>query len=288
MKKTLLLSTLALFVLLAPLASALPAEARVRLMAANITSGEMQSYEDPGIRIFKALEPDIVLIQEFRYRDDTPSDIRQLVDLAFGEEFHYYREDGRGLPNGVVSRYPILAAGEWEDSRISNRDFAWARIDVPGPIDLWAVSVHLKAGRDNPSRTKRFAQMQELAELIRQHVPEGDYLALGGDFNTQHVGEPGFSFLAELLVHAAPFPADTEGNTSTNSRRSKPYDWVLADLDLHALEVPVLIGSRSFPSGLVFDSRQYTPLAEVAPVQRGDSAVAGMQHMAVVRDFLLP
>jgi len=36
----------------------------------------------------------------------------------------------------------IVEAGEWDDPRVGNRDFAWARIDIPGPVDLWAVSVH--------------------------------------------------------------------------------------------------------------------------------------------------
>jgi hypothetical protein len=39
---------------------------------------------------------------------------------------------------------------------------------------------------------------------------------------------------------------------------------------------------------LVFDSRTYEPLAEVAPVKRGDSAGPNMQHMAVVRAFAIP
>ena len=44
-----------------------------------------------------------------------------------------------------------------------------------------------------------------------------------------------------------------------------------------------MIGSRAFPNGLVFDSRIYTPLAEVAPVLAADSGNA--QHMAVIKDF---
>jgi hypothetical protein len=49
----------------------------------------------------------------------------------------------------------------------------------------------------------------------------------------------------------------------------------------------VTIGAASFPSGLVFDSRVYTPLADVSPIQLGDSAAVNMQHMAVVRDIQL-
>ena len=54
------------------------------------------------------------------------------------------------------------------------------------------------------------------------------------------------------------------------------------------LRTPVLIGTSRFENGLVFDSRVFTPLSAVAPVQRGDSEAQNMQHMAVVRDFLVP
>jgi hypothetical protein len=50
----------------------------------------------------------------------------------------------------------------------------------------------------------------------------------------------------------------------------------------------VVIGAASFAPGLVFDSRVYTPLSDVAPVVVGDSGASGMQHMAVIRDFALP
>ena len=51
--------------------------------------------------------------------------------------------------------------------------------------------------------------------------------------------------------------------------------------------MPVRLAGHEFPSGLVFDSRVFTPLDKVPPVQLGDSGVQNMQHMAVVRDFRL-
>ena len=66
----------------------------LRIMAANITSGSHQSY-DPGhgIRIFQGLKPDVVMIQEFNYRQNTSDDIREFVTQAFGENYHYFREE---------------------------------------------------------------------------------------------------------------------------------------------------------------------------------------------------
>jgi hypothetical protein len=62
----------------------------------------------------------------------------------------------------------------------------------------------------------------------------------------------------------------------------------MPNADLAALQVPTRIGAQSFPNGLVFDSGVFTPLSDVAPVQPSDSGASNMQHMPVVKDFVLP
>src|ERR1051326_4099788 len=118
----------------------------VRVMSANL-NGNTQSYQPFAVRIFQGLKPDIVCIQEFNYSNNTPSDIRAMVDAAFGTSYVYFRETNSGynIPNGVISRYPILASGSWADTVQSqpNRGFAWAQINLPGTNDLYVVSVHL-------------------------------------------------------------------------------------------------------------------------------------------------
>src|SRR5688572_942624 len=98
---------------------ALVTDVRLRLMAGNITSGTLQSY-DPGhgIRIFQGTDPDVAMIQEFNYGTNSAADLRSFVDQAFGPTFSYCREAGAQIPNGVVSRYPILQCGEWDDPRV--------------------------------------------------------------------------------------------------------------------------------------------------------------------------
>jgi endonuclease/exonuclease/phosphatase family metal-dependent hydrolase len=263
----------------APSADAGP-PTRVRIMAANTTSGTQQSYEAPGIRIFQGLHPDVVLIQEFDY----PGGQRALVDTAFGTDFAFFVEPRTGgIPNGVVSRFPIVASGVWTDASTTDRAFAWARIDVPGPIDLWAVSVHLLT----TSATARSTEATQIVTYVTSNVPDRDYLVLGGDFNTDTTDEPALASLRAQVVVAAPFPTDQNGNTNTSINRNHPHDWLLARANLDARKTPVSIGAATFASGLVFDSRVYTPLADVAPVLAGDSATTGMQHMPVVRDFVL-
>ncbi|WP_437875436.1 lamin tail domain-containing protein [Sorangium sp. So ce513] len=257
---------------------------RVRVMAANLTSGTKQSY-DPGhgMRIMQGVDPDIVLLQEFNYGNNSSSAIRGFVDATFGAGFSYYREGGAQIPNGIVSRWPIIESGEWNDSSVSNRDFAWARIDIPGPVDLWAVSVHFLTSGAGVRNT----EAQQLVSYIESVVPDGDYLVIGGDFNTGSRTEACITTLRNVVVAQAPYPADANGDSDTNAGRNKPYDWVLVDDDLEPHEVAVTIGGSSFANGLVVDTRVYSPLSEISPALSSDSGASNMQHMGVVRDFLI-
>ena len=257
-------------------------------MAANITTGGNQSY-DPGegIRIFQGLKPDIVMIQEFRYKDSSKQDIDDLVSQAFGPQFKYYREPGNGskgyINNGVISRWPIIKSGVWDDPYTSNREFTFAQIDIPGRKDLWAVSVHML----NRGASRRASEATELLQYIKNTIPNNDYLAVGGDFNTITGNETAITKLKPTLDLTA-VPTDQQGESNTNNNRKKHYDWVLPNYDLSQFHIPVKIGSNTFPSGLVFDSRVFTPISDVPPIRASDCSPSTMQHMAVVKDFNVP
>ena len=260
----------------------------VTIMAANISSGNFQSY-DPGegIRIFQGLDPDVVLIQEFNYQQNTDSQLKSFVEDSFDAGFSFVEEEKTSgqLQNGVISRYPILQSGVWNDTDMSNREFVWAQIDVPGEAHLWVVSVHFKASRGSEAR--RTGQATQLAGYINANVPAADFVVIGGDFNAQNRDEEFLTRLAPVVDVTGPWPVDKNGSGNTNAGRSRPYDWVMVEPDLGALEVPTVLGGRSYANGIVFDSRVFTPLSAVAPVMQGDSGVQGMQHMAVMRTFEL-
>jgi hypothetical protein len=63
---------------------------------------------------------------------------------------------------------------------------------------------------------------------------------------------------------------------------------VLVDADLRQYQVGTVIGTSTFPAGLVADTRVYAPLWEIAPAQQGDSGASNMQHMGIIKDFLIP
>ncbi|MBR4985153.1 MAG: hypothetical protein IKY83_05385, partial [Proteobacteria bacterium] len=284
---------------------------RIRFMAANATSGSNQDYNDgKGIRMFQAMQPDIVMIQEFNYKDDTDADFRHMIDTAFGTEFEYYRGTG-SIPNGIISRYPILSSGAWKSNKQSNRNWDWAIIDIPGPKDLIAVSVHLGTSTYG-------SELSPLHEKIQALSGNGSYyVVLGGDFNAKNrggvrstLGSKNAIFTVgkdgSEICDAGEFPVDQDGNSCTSAERDDPYDWLLFDKTLDTYEVPVKIGSHSYPNGHVLDSRVYDELGEIkdiAPVKATDSWKCqsepmctqckgsdcnNFQHMPVIRDILLP
>src|SRR5256885_9740468 len=99
----------------------------LRVMSANL-NGNTQNYQPFALRIFEGLKPDVVAIQEFNYDStnglggNTPAAFREMIDSAFGTNFVYMRETGSyNIPNGVISRYPIVAFGQWDDSLVNDR-----------------------------------------------------------------------------------------------------------------------------------------------------------------------
>jgi endonuclease/exonuclease/phosphatase family metal-dependent hydrolase len=260
-----------------------------RLMAANVSSGQASKYnEGEGIRLFRGLRPDIAFVQELNYKTNSKADLDEFVALAFGAEFTLVRETGLQIPNAVVSRFPVLSSGQWADPQVANRGFSWAKIAVPsgrgGSHALWAVAVHLLT----TSPANRDAEAKSLLGTLKGVMADGDYVAIAGDFNTGTRSEPCIQTLAPLVDTTASYPVDQQGNTATNGPRNKPHDWVLVSPALGAHQVPTVIGANAFPTGLVFDSRIYSPIADVAPIEAGDSAAVNMQHMPVLRDFVLP
>jgi len=262
----------------------------VRAIAANLTSENKQSYspdngnhsnpEGAGARILKGLKPDIVMIQEF----NTTIPKRQWVNETFGEEFCFISEDGMQIPNGIISRFPMLESGVWDDPVLNNREFVWAHLRLPDHQDLWVISVHLHS----KGEASRATQAKALVGNVIKNIPKDAMVIIGGDLNTTNTHEKGLQELSAIVNIPENPPTDQHGVNMTNANRNHPYDWVLTSAPLTKVEIPTIVAGQKFPHGLVFDSRTFTPLNDVPPVLAGDSGVPNMQHMAVVRDFLIP
>ena len=257
------------------------------VMAANTSDGATQKYTDSGERIFQALCPDVVLIQEFVMTNGIT--YSNWVAEHFGSNFEYYVESEAAdvIPNGLISRFPILDAGEWANTASSggvNRDFAWATIDLPGTQDLHAVSVHLYS--DNaPDRNLEAIALTNLISAAGWRT--NGYVTVGGDFNTVNRSEAAITTFATFLTDAKK-PADQNGVQQTSINRNYHYDYVLPSTNLNARHRTFNIWGYSFTNGLVYDSRPtWVTWADGLPPPSLTNDVTNLQHMAVVKVFEL-
>ena len=251
---------------------------RIKILTANLSDNTTQAYKAPGIRLIQSLNPDIVAIQEFNYKEGNSQD---LVHRIFGPEYHFIRERGGArLPNGVISRYPIEAWGQWPDPFVKNRSFVWATIDIPGPVPLHVISVHLVQNR----ASRRPAEAAHLLELIREHFPEKDYVVLCGDMNVNSRNAKALSNLTEWFVDDR-HPADQKGDQSTNATRKRPYDMVLPNPILAPFHAATIVNRKRFPNGLVYDTRLWNP--PPAPAEWEDTA-RNLQHLPVMKTYRIP
>ena len=259
----------------------------VRVMAANL-NGNSQTYEPFAIRLFQGLKPDVVAIQEFNYTSTNGANVnnaaafREMVDLGFGTNFYYFRENISGIPNGIISRYPFITTSNWTDTLVANRSFAWAQVDLPGTNDLYIVSVHFLT----TSAANRTAEANNLKALMQARFPANAWIVVAGDFNAGVRTETCVTTWEGYLTDN-PKPADKNGVRDTNAGRTSEHDYVLPSLTMTNFETATVFSPLNYPNGLVFDSRVYTAneLTNFPPVQSADSGLA--QHMAVIKDFLV-
>ena len=260
------------------------------ILAGNLTSGNDQTYQEAGSRILEALSPDVALLQEFTPTNGvTTNAYRAWVNQRFGTNFSYFVESeaSDNIPNGIVSRWPILESGEWTDTQISDRDFVWASIDLPGTQVLHVVSIHLKASSGYEST--RTAQARAITNNItlRGWLTNG-YVVIGGDLNLGSRTETALAVLTNKVVTDKHQPADQNGNKNTNSGRDNPYDLVLPGTNLDARARAINLFGYSFPNGVVFDTRVAWTNGAPPPALATDSADTNMQHMAVMKLFEMP
>lgn len=258
----------------------------IRAMAANITSGSNSNYSDgPGIRIFQAMKPDIVMIQEFNWsrKADSDSYAFKLIQEAFDMSYYVHRGGGE-IPNGIISRFPIIESGSWDTKYAPDRDWEWSLIDLPGRKELLVISVHLKTDDNKAEANSMMNIVNKKVTTDRSNGLEY-YMMIGGDFNNDFQKN---GALKDLFSVYTELPEDQNGETATNASRKSVLDHVFVDKSFEKFEVPVEIGKNSYDHGHVFDSRVYQKkgeLADVAPVRGDDCGATNMQHMAVIRDF---
>jgi len=264
------------------------AEYTLKIMTLNSSALFTHSGEE-SIRLCQGLAPDVALMEEWSV---SGGDYRAYVDSAFGTSFSFYRDplasNPQSLANGIASRWTITASGSWQDVELSNRYFTWAKIDIPGDIDLQVVAVHLNDANTASDRTKRETEANNLKALVAANFDNNQYILIGGDLNTGDLNEPCLSAFSTFLDYNDHIPVDSNGNSNTNKNRKERYDWLMPNHTLDERHTTLSVGGQSYPEGLVFDSHVFTPLSAVPPIQIDDTHNSNMDHDPVIKAFELP
>ncbi len=282
---------LLLGLLLLCVAAASPAPAaELRIMSWNVTKLSRKAGVET-VRIIQGLAPDVALLQEWYVGYPVRDDIEGWIEAAFGDGFSYHRADSGYFKNGIVSRWPITASGSWPDLQKPNYNHDWAIIDIPGPIDLQIVSAHLDAS----DQDVKIGQIKDIIDYIEANFSNSHDQMLGGDFNTtKRTSEPIPTLLDEAnwtdscwVTISDGTPQDQNGDDDTNLNRTFNYDWLVPNTLLGAQIMPLDLGGDGGPylGGIVFDSRVFTPLSAVAPIQLGDTDNGAQDHCPVVKSY---
>jgi endonuclease/exonuclease/phosphatase (EEP) superfamily protein YafD len=259
----------------------------IRILTLNTST--LFSYSGQEcIRLLEGLAPDVALLEEWSVEN---ADYRAFVDSAFGTGFSFVRDpSGSGvgsLANGIVSRWPFLSEGSWQDVEVSGRWFTWAVIDIPGDINLQVVAVHLKAGSSSTDRNRREIEANNLKTLVQSEFNNNQYILVGGDLNTYSLSEPCLGVFSTFLAYNDQVPVDRNGNSNTNKNRSERYDWLMPNQALEQKHSTLVLGGQSYPEGIVFDSHVFTPLSAVPPIQYDDTHNGNMDHDPVMKTFVI-
>ncbi len=246
------------------------------IATANLSDNRTQAYEDPAIRILQALQPDILAIQEFNYKAGTSQDLARL--LSRSRRPLRPRKGGARLPNGIISRYPILAHGQWGGS-LPSRTAACSGPPSPSPAPgRFTSSASIWSSATPPAAPPR----PGTSSASSATASPDDYVVLCGDFNTTSRAAEALAVLTAWFDDSAQ-PADQNGNPHTNAPRTRPYDYVLPNPALARHHAPTILDGLVFPGGLCL---RHQPL-ESAPASR---PMGGYRrgHAASPRDENLP
>ncbi len=139
--------------------------------------------------VLRAVEPDVVCLQEVHGDDDGTDRGRELAEAL---DLHLTRSEprtfrGESFGNAVLSRRPAVDRGEvalpLADGSPGFRNATWARLELPsGPLPV--ISTHLAFRFDESElRQRQAATLLELASQLRGDGDEPPPVIVGGDLN---------------------------------------------------------------------------------------------------------
>ncbi|MEM9662169.1 MAG: endonuclease/exonuclease/phosphatase family protein [Planctomycetota bacterium] len=261
----------------------------VRLVAYNVENSSPVSDPEPFTRMLRAIEPDIVCVQE--WYDQTPASLEAWFNqqLPIAGTWRAFTSEGRGV--AVITRFDaspfgpdgVIVAPEGEDRSVRA---ASAAVDTPaGPVVV--SSVHLKCcgslgGREDMLRS---AEAAGISAMLQQEIadPAGTAVVIAGDYNLVGGVAPLETMIAgldsdgsDLSVLEARGLGDPTMYTWTQPRSS----FLPGRLDYVAFSDARLGVERSF----VFDPARLDAESRSA-LNLGELDARASDHLPIVVDF---
>ncbi len=262
-----------------------PANA-ARVLSLNVLNAAPLTSPDPFRRIIRALDPDVILFQEW-FNTAQPA-IQAWVDAHLGTGWTVFAPSTNGI--ALATRHPILETVDRpraDPGPGANARFAAAVIRTPaGPVI--AGSLHLKCcgGANTSEDARRIAEAASiratLADLRARH-PDA-MMAIGGDYNLVGTRTPLDTLAAGLGIDGSdliPARTVTLGDATTvtwvdDRSMFSPgrLDWILADA-----------AAARVANAFALDTRRLAPAAlDRAGLRPEDSAAS--DHLPVVVDLV--
>ncbi len=264
----------------------------VRIVSHNVLNGSPLQKPEPFARLLRALDPDIVLVQEWY---DTPAEDMAAwfnEHLAIDGRWRAVTSEGRGV--AVISRLDIapigppalliMARGEERTVRVTP-----ALVETPiGPIAL--ASVHLKCcgGLNTPEDQQRIIEAEAISTMMNEQTRDiGPHVrVVMGDFNLVGSREPiyalarGFDVDGSSATVAEPFVL---GDNAMYTWTEPTSRFLPGRLDYAIFSDSSAVVSRSFvfdPARLSFETLQALNIQEI-------DAMAS-DHRPIVLDLRAP
>jgi len=220
----------------------------VRVMSTNVLFSSPLKNPEPFVRVTDALDPDVILYQEWFRTTDT--EVQAWFDENLGDD---WTQSIIAADSGIAiaSRLPLIEGGIEiisEPGARRSRSIAVAVLDASKnnstePLPLIVVSLHLKCcgGAGSDADIKRIAQARLINKIIgelREKYPNAG-VVIGGDFNLVGTRDPLEIMAAGLGADKqdlVPVPTTVLGTQSmlTWTDADSPYtpgrlDWFLID-----------------------------------------------------------
>ncbi len=143
----------------------------------KIFPDEDQQQAEKFIRVVKALDPDVLNLQEIR-RDaaDVVAVMNAALPLPNGKSWHAFK----GYTNVIVSKYPLKMTADRTDPP-GQRGLAMALVDLPDDrfaVDLYVLNNHFKCCGDTENDRQRQQQSDAVINWVRDACTAGGAIDL--------------------------------------------------------------------------------------------------------------